>query len=444
MVATRVIEKSRSQPVRVATFGDSNANTGSSVWDVSSLTAPFPASSATVLSQFSTNKAPLSLYYPRAKLMADCGISGQTTTQMLARDSAASSTTRKAITDVHKSRPDVIIYRGLSINDLMSVTSGNYVATADASFARVKTIIARLASQGALVIVEGIAGFDGAATDLTATRAALVYLNGLVEAWIASIQPNPSCSRVEYINPVTIGIGTASGAYAANCTGDLTHLSSFGGAVLGRAEAAILTRYFGRSIGPRFDGVNTYAAPMFDTVSTAGGYGSVASGISITATNATRQNAKIESLYGQAWQTCEFVPTTTGVSAQISMAFDPTTMGIVANDIFGFEFDWLVEGVTLAATPLLTAINSRVDIYKSGAGRVVVDTLGASSGSWAAMANGLVMGHASVPIQIVEPSANLTTSSLWRFSANTDDQVTFKLGVSNPRIVKLGVPQVTD
>ena len=68
------------------------------------------------------------MFYPQAYLVASGGISGQTTTQMVARDTASYTADRFATTDVINLAPHVVILRGGSINDLLTITSGTSAA----------------------------------------------------------------------------------------------------------------------------------------------------------------------------------------------------------------------------------------------------------------------------------------------------------------------------
>ena len=423
----------RTTPLRVATFGDSTANVGSTTTDISYYTAPFPASGATVVSgeyaKFSAH-----LYYPMTKLVANGGVSGETTAQMLARDTAGASATRKAITDILALSPDVVLLRGGSINDITGATSATADSLVAATFANHVTILNRLLSGGVAVIDSGIYGYSGGAAYPDVVRSVLMRINALISEYISSLN-----NQMIRFNDLTGVIRDSSGAYLSGMSNDGTHLNLRAGLLQGQAEAALLTAMFGRSAAKRFVGQNLIPNALFASTS-AVSYGTVATGYSCASTNATIANAKIESIDGKLYQTVEITPNAAGANAIIYVPFDVTTFGIVANDIYGSEVDWFVEGMAGAAAPTPTLLYVRNDIYKSGAGRfVVADT----SAIFAATGQKRISGHSSFSLQIQEPSANLTSGSAFPFMFQTNDMTPFKLGISQPRFVKLGQTVLT-
>jgi lysophospholipase L1-like esterase len=94
------------------------------------------------------DKFALPMLYPQALLVGNGGVSGDTTANMLLRDGNASSSSRKAITDILALRPDVVLLRGGSINDLTGLTSGQVagqVATTTRTTSRSSTACGRAA-----------------------------------------------------------------------------------------------------------------------------------------------------------------------------------------------------------------------------------------------------------------------------------------------------------
>lgn len=436
MVSTRVIEKRRTTPVLCGTSGDSTANTQSSNTDTSLVDVAFPGSGATTIVCHAT-KWQTHVHYPRARLVANGGVSGDSTTQWLARDSAGAGATRKAITDVLNLKVDAVSV-SVGINDVTGVTSGTRAAAVATAIANIKTGLARLAMGCSCVMYRPIgAGDTATVTDLTQTRLACVEINEAIADFIT----DHGAGRMFYLDA---GVVATDGSMATVYTYDGIHISWAGQFVIGRAEAAVLTRVFGISDRRRFDGVNLLTNQVMAASSTAGGYGAVATGVSINVTNATRQNATIEPKYGHMFQTVEIVPSATGAQVQMVMPYDPTALGIAANDYLGFEFDWFVEGVSNGTTPVLSAIDARVDTYKSGAGRVLLNELVANTGVIGSMENGAMFGHCSFPLwRCQEASAALTNASYMRLVANTDAMETFRIGVGNWRMVKANQALVT-
>lgn len=423
----------RTTPVRVATFGDSTANfIGMAGHDNTILTTPFPVSGATVVS-LSADKIAISQQYPLAYVVGNGGISGQNTSQMLARDTLAASSTRKSISDIVDLRPDVILLRGGSINDLTTVTSNNLAATVAATYNNHIQIIQRFLSAGIPVIDSGIYGYNGAATDLSSTRSAITQLNALFSTYAQGY-----LGKVFFIDFTNL-INDGAGAFLTNVfnSADGTHLSQQGQVISAKQEAAILNSLFGKSNASRFSGTNLIANANFATT-TSVGYGNLATGLSIGVTNATRANAKVEMIDGRIWQTVEITVTATSGVVTINMPFTPSSMGININDIYGFEFDFYVAGMAGLAPPLPSSagVQGRVDIYRASGGRFVSDALVTSYQNQ--MNDSAYMGHCVIgPLQFQEPSSNLTTS-YFGFTYPTNQILTFKIGISMPRIVKLG------
>ncbi len=224
----------RKTPVRIATFGDSTANVGATQSPASQDATKYSSSawqSGLVSIGISGDKWTVPYFYPQAYLVCNGGISGENTTQMLARDSAAYSTTRKAVADVANFSPDVIFLRGGSINDIASVTAGAVAATVATTYANHIAIIGRLAAAGARIVDEGIFGYSGGAAEPQSVRAALVQLNAMFAAYAAQY-PN----LIEFINPVGLTCDS-TGAYLSGMSTDGTHLNGMGSITVARKEA---------------------------------------------------------------------------------------------------------------------------------------------------------------------------------------------------------------
>lgn len=418
----------RITPLRCALFGDSTASAGTSFFDTENVTATWPASGATTVS-YQFEKFPVALFYPAAQLIANCGITGETTTQMLARDSAAASATRKAITDVIDQQPHVIFLSGGSINNLMGITASQVDASVAATYAEHVQIINRLLQAGVPVIDRGIFGYSAAgATDPAATRAALVKLNGLFKSYATSVP-----GRVFFLDLVGT-ISDSNGNFLPGLSTDGIHLNGLGGLALGQAEAALLSRLFGASAKARFLGKNLTTNALLHA-SSAVTEGVVGTGYSIQATNATKQNAKVEVIDGVPFQTCEFTATSAGATGEIRMPWSFTTLSIAANDKIGFEFDYFLQSIAGAPVPAPTNFYARVDMQKTANGRFIVELTQASAQFIADQ----ILHCAFGPLTFSEANTVLgnVTILVLRFTTDTVGGQ-WKLGVSNPRIVKVG------
>lgn len=426
-------EFSRASPIKIATFGDSTANIGSTggPHDVRSLTAPFPASGATVLPFNVMEKLALAYRMP-VQIVGNGGVSGNTTTAMLARDLAASSSSRKATADIVALEPDVILARCGSINDLLTVTSGTLAATVEAVAGRHRALIARLTAGGATVFDEGIAGFTNGsvntATDQAATRSAIVQLNAIYATDAAA-----SGARVVFIDPVGLTCD-ASGAYLPGVSTDGTHLNPVGALAVGIAEEVLIKRLFG-VVRRRYSGVNLVAnANMAATGAVTGG--TAATGFSVGGTNVTRTNVAVIQRDGEVWQTADFLATATAAQAVFYLPFPIASWGFAAGDSLQVEFPFSVEAVGSGVLPLLNQILARIDITKTGNGRVVVDTL------IMAQPNSLGVSRLSgrvvfPPLVLTEASADLSAASVLTLSATiatSGDSI--RMAVGSPIVIK--------
>ena len=423
----------RTTPLRCATFGDSTANIGLGNTDCAVFDAVFPGAGPTVLS-YELSKWCAYQFYPQAKMVANGGVSGETTTQMLARDTAVYSATRKSIGDVLNLAPDVVFLRGGSINNLTPITAGNYAATIATCYAEHVQIINRLLSVDIAVVDEGLFGYSGSgATYPDLVRSAILSLNGMFASYVSSLDSN----RVVFLSH---GLCNSSGALIEGASNDGTHLNMYGSRVLGEAEAAALALLFGPSGGPRFPGTNLISNPLFANTGSVG-YGTAPTGYTATGSNATLANAKLEVIDGKLFWTVEATPTTTSNSVSIVTPFDVTTFGIVANDVFGFEMDTFISAIDgVSAPPAATGLYVRNDIYKSGAGRLVPSETVSVMGGFPSV----YKAHTAFSYICRENSAALTNSSSAPFLFSTGTLTPYKVGIACPRLVKLGVSGVTN
>lgn len=437
----------RSEPVRCVTFGDSTANTGSTQSPANQDTTQIISSAwtaGTVSLNLNIDKYQTHLYYPQLYLVGNGGVSGETTTQMLSRDTAAASVTRYAVTDMLNLNPHVVLLRGGSINDITNATSGNLASKVATAYANHVLIINRFLAAGIQVIDCGIYGFANGsantATDLASTLSGVTQLNALFAAYAAQFP-----TRIKFINPVGI-LSDSTGAYlSTRISSDGTHLTAYGQSLIAQKEALALEELFGPSSNVRYPGTNNVTnALMANTGSVA--YGTAPTGFSALTSNATRQNAKVEVINGKPYFTCEFVISATSNNGQLFIPYDPTgtgTMAISSGDIWGFEFDFYVSGLN-GYLPTPSSFSALVDTRDSvGSGRVVLNGMAVASSVGQLPSE--FYGHlAFPPLKYGDASAGLTTASQFLFQMSSNDTSgTYKLGVSMPRIVKLNQTVVT-
>jgi hypothetical protein len=438
--------------LRYATFGDSTANPGTikatsatdqTVCDVALGTA------TTTLNRSSRDSLPL--YYPAARYVALGGVSGESTTAMIAREAAAVSATRKSISDVVNLAPELVILRGGSINEMVGFTTATAQASIDGIFDRHMQIVDTLTSAGVRVLDEGIYGYDSnagvvpAAADLAFIRAAIVQLN---QRWAAAIAAR-SYAQVRFLDPSRL-THDGTGAFLAGMsdTSDGVHLTQYGLTVVAQAEAAVVRQWFGASAAKSYPGVNLLNTPaaslaLYPAV-TSGGSGDTPTGFALSNVNATQSALAVVQRDGRRWWQHVATPSGATPSSQVLLPFGVNTgathaIPIVANGIYGAEFDWFVETLDGAPLPSGWWWATRVDLRNPSSGRLVLE-YGASAATGSSPAGpARLQQHARFPpIQISDASAALTSSSLWRLNVNlVAGGPALRIGVSGANIVRI-------
>jgi lysophospholipase L1-like esterase len=305
--------------LRVATFGDSTADFGSVRADANATdqqVCDIALGTGTTVVSRTTTKWQLNRFYPAARLIANGGIGGNTTTQMLAREAAAVSTTRKSILDVVNLTPDLVICRCGSINDIIAFSFPATEIQIQGVVDRHMQIIDTFISNGVRVLDEGIAGYDS--TNFAAIRPVLIEVNNRIQ--IACTTSRSRLNFVKFMNPVGITCDT-TGAFLTGCTNDNIHLSYYGQYRVAQAEAAVVTNWFGESRNVQFSGTNLMGSISQFPTSANGGFGPIPTGFAWVPTQCTRQNATIEKKYGQWWATCEVVASGATPSLQCTLPF---------------------------------------------------------------------------------------------------------------------------
>lgn len=427
--------KPRTTPVRVALFGDSTADFAQdSNWDCETPSPVFGASGTVSIGSYH-ERTTITQLYPMAHLVAACGIGGETTTLMLAREAAGSSATRKAVADLLSKKPDVIIYRGGSINDVAAATEATAESLAATAFTNQKTLIGRLLSAGVPIIVQGIFGYgDGSAANSAtpnAVRTALLSLNAQTKAYCSGFP-----GRLYYIDPQEQGVQSADGRIVSGMSHDGVHLSTWGGYIAAQAEKTIFVALFGASANVRFQGANLIPNALFSATG-AHAAGTRATGLGLYSTNATLAGAGIEvGPDGQIYQVMTGTYTAAGNFLTIAIENAPiASAGIVSGDTFGFEYDFFIEPLNgLGLVPVVSGSFGGINIQKTAQGYVFCSNKWTRGGAiQSRYAGKMALG----PFRINEASANLALSgfSLQIGSDHTSGSV--KIGISNPRMVKM-------
>lgn len=439
----------RNTPVRVATFGDSRADT-SGICKQDVYTTTFAAK---VSSNILPEKFQVHAYYPQAYLVANGGVGGQTTTNMVARDSAAYSTSRKAVTDIISLSPDVAILRAGSINDfLTAANAGNWSSLADTAIANHTLIINRFLAAGIFVIDEGEFGTDGTgATSLPHVLLAIQKVNAAYKAYAATLP-----TKIQYIDLTGITTDSTGLLLPNMALADATgrHASLYAQNLIGKEEARIFNAVFGASGKTRYQGVNAMKNAAVVTLNmpdnalfssfnpSLGGYGAP-NGYSIGANaNGTRQNGKVEVIDGKSFYTIECNASAAGSLLAIYSPLDVANFAPAIGDIYAIEMDYVIAGVTNpSATPAISSLFGRFD-FTIGANTININNQISQVAPAMPISGYFKSRIATVPFQFPADTAALASVE-FLLSVTVSEITTWKLGVSNPRLVKLGQPVLT-
>jgi lysophospholipase L1-like esterase len=443
MPTSTLIPQNSEYPIlslRVATFGDSTADFGTvrtgSVTDQQ--VCDIPVGTTTTSVSRNTTKWQLNQFYPPARLVANGGIGGETTTQMIAREAAASSTTRKSILDVVNLSPDIVLLRAGSINDLIAFTYPATEIQYQALLDRHMQIVDTFISNGIRVLDEGIAGYD--ATNFANIRPALIEMNSRIKS--ACQASRARLDFVKFLDPVGLTC-SSTGAYITGCTNDGIHLSYYGQYRLANSEAAVLTDWFGEGRNVSFSGTNLMGSTSQFPTSSVVAYGTVPTGFSWSATQCTRQNAAIAQRYGRRFAMCEAVASGATPSLQVVLPFGIWAAGspqipIVATGQYSVEVTVFVE--SLDGSPLLGRVltSSRLDIRNGSSGRLVIDSTPGSNTGNSAYTESLIVENISFPVwQASEGSATLANTSAWSLDFNFSQTQSIRAGISAPKIIRI-------
>jgi len=363
--------------VKVATFGDSTGKisvTPTSAFDITTFTTSLV--SGTVTDHLSGTKAMVDYFYPNVQYVGDGGISGNTLSQMLARDEAVASVSRKAIKDITGLTPDIIILRGGSINSVRTVTAGTYDATLASVYAEHVEVINRMLNDGIKVLDEGLFGCDDAgATDLAQTQRLIVEINSMYKA-LAEITKG-----LFFLSPVGL-LSDVTGSFLTNMSDDGVHLSQTGTITLAQKEATIFTALFGPPASSGYPGVNLWNnAYLIDRTGLPNAI--LAVGLSTSALNQTRDLQYIEAYNGKLYQFCNYTVTGAGSNGTLKIDLTSASVDIVSGKTYGIEVDILLE--TLDGSALDGTMVARIDMTKTAAGRYL---LAMQSGSMFVLSGG--------------------------------------------------------
>ena len=438
----------RTAPLRCATFGPSHAELNPSVTDISLFVGVMGGGPPTI----SPERWQVNTFYPLAYLVANGGIGGETTANMLARSNNATGTTRKSIQDVIDMRPEVVFLASLDTNDFAGLTSGNYAATVAATIANHRQIAQMFMSAGIYVVDEGNYPYSATThTTPSLTRQAIQQTNAVYAA-DAALYPG----RMAYVNSAGV-LGDANANWLPNATqNDVApgvHKSMYGEWLLSQARAAALTARYGASRGYRYAGPNLLKSAANGTSGNNSLIGRTSAGVGggLYATgwqhganaNLTQNLNSIQVIDGKRYSV--MLGTSTAANAQQNIYFpiDVANFGFVAGDILGLEYDIYVSDANDGPPPICRNMSGRVNVFNN-----VPATLGWTNNQCASsmLARGFpgpFKQHVVFPPLQLPAPGTLTGVEYWS-EWLTDELVQWKFGCANPRLVKIGSGGVLD
>ncbi|MEE9444622.1 MAG: SGNH/GDSL hydrolase family protein [Cocleimonas sp.] len=423
-------DKNRTKTLRIATFGDSTANVSSVKHNVQVFNADLDSN--TPEQGLDSRKYLISLYYPAAYLVGNGGISGDTTATMIARDELPASATRKATEDIIALKPQVVLFRGGSINDLQAITEdttpAESVSLVNAIYAKHISLVEKFTIANIAVLDAGILGYSNSKvegfghTDPDKVRAALVALNVKFKTY-AEDQTHDKVTFVDLVGVVS----DSAGKYLPNMTYDGVHLSLQGGLAVAKEEAALIKNIFGESSSSSFEsgGKNLYPA--------------------INATETERDNSLfdvwgdvnkryIKTVKGKKYQFADFKQASDAASGGINIRLAPVMNALVKGKTYGISLDIIVENMDASEAKL----SARLDLENNNGGKYRLTAL-SNSESVNDTLKGIkkFSGRMELPPLLLKSAVASSSSFIVHLSHLPSSNAIISVGVSALNIVEL-------
>lgn len=327
--------------IKWGSYGDSIANVSSFAnFDVRQISG---GSAGFAVERMGTWVGPLSNGLFR--LAANCGVSSDATTAMIAREAAGATATRKAIIDAVTTGVQFLV-NSFGINDIQTLAGGASQATIDGvvntAIANIITLLKKQKANGIWPITHSLLGYNlntATAGEIETRQAASRQLN---TALASAITSNPELgSWVDVYSLVT----TSTGAWIAGLDDGLgMHPGANGCKVIYTQVVAEMLRVAGVINPAKFaygQQSNLFANPDF-SAATSG----TATGVNIFTSSGTATLTKaIVDWRGQNWQEVLVTPTILDGSGNVGVDFDITIPNatIALNDVLGGEISLYID-----------------------------------------------------------------------------------------------------
>lgn len=424
--------------IPVATFGDSIANISSYAnFDLRQISG----------GAFSSNPDRMGVALMRLsngalRVSANCGVSGDTTTQMLARDAAGASATRKALTDAMTiGCRHIVISAG--INDLQNPalpggsSASTIASTVSASVSRMTQVLRRAVSMGMIPHLPALLGYRYDATNGTSggtntlanvqtTQAAIALWNSQMSA---VVQAAGGALGYWYDSFRPLIVDSSGAWFTGMDQGDGLHPSENATNII-YAEVArnilALENVSGVSPFAYPQGVNLFANADF-SASSAG----VATGVNpyVAVGTGTLSN-QIITWRGQQWQESVLTPTGLDGNGNVSVQMDLTYSAPTTGDVLGGEISIYIDDGAGNPAPIFQYL-ARMRCNANFA-----DCPNFNPTISPKVLRTTVIDGRYVPNPIVAPAA--VTTSVISVMALTNQLLTpIRLRIARPRVVKL-------
>lgn len=328
--------------VNVAVFGDSTANISSyanfNITQINGFNIGFASERlAPWINGFSGGLI---------RIVANCGISGDTTAGMVARDAAGAGATRKALTDAAACGAQIVVLQA-GINDIKALTSASseatITATIAAAVANMKTLWKRSRSLGMYPVTVSLFGYsEGGQTapNIATRQAAVATYNAAIAA--AILAANGAFGSYVDVHGL---VADATGAWITGYDqGDGLHPGMNACNAMYPMVAAGILRVAGVNRAPIFaypQGTNLVANSDFSAVAAG-----VATGVNPYVSSGTGTLVKqVVEWRGQNWQEVVLTPTVVDGNGNVGLELDVTIANatIALNDVLGSEISVYVD-----------------------------------------------------------------------------------------------------
>ncbi len=212
------------QPWKIATFGDSRSNTGS--------TGPVISESQTILETRAACWGVALMH--DAELVRNYGVSGD----LASNWSNTARTGSKVISDLSKADVDLVIIQ-YGINDAIASASAATIV------ANLQALIQEVLKSNKRVLFESVQPIGLAATNAAVAQATADSVNALMETWLDGFNP----SVAQYCNTATTLKGGGTYVVAAYQNTDGVHTNRNGAYVAGRIIAEAARKMLPRRVG---------------------------------------------------------------------------------------------------------------------------------------------------------------------------------------------------